>query len=69
LHTSHRFDFFIDWIINAQAVEYVIHIHTAGGFDAGTDAPVYLRFYDKNGKLVLPQTEIDPPGNSFEKNA
>lgn len=50
-------------------MEYVIHIYTADKFKAGTDAPVYLRFYDKNDKLVLSQTEIDPPGNPFEQNA
>ncbi|CAB3982448.1 sushi, von Willebrand factor type A, EGF and pentraxin domain-containing 1-like [Paramuricea clavata] len=61
--------FLSDWIINAQAVEYVIHIYTADKFKAGTDAPVYLRFYDKNDKLVLSQTKIDPPGNPFEQNA
>ena len=61
--------FLIDWMINAQAVEYVIHIYTADKHRAGTDAPVYFRFYDKEGKVVMPATGIDPPGDSFERDA
>ncbi len=56
-------------MINAQAVEYVIHIYTADKLHAGTNAPVYFRFYDKERKLVMPATGIDPPGDSFERDA
>lgn len=57
----------IDIIIVAKAEEYVVHIYTANERNAGTDARVYVKFHGENG--VLSQTEIDPPGDSFERNA
>ena len=64
--------FLTGWIqnVSARTTKYVLHVYTGGKIGAGTDAPVSFRFYGEDGKtVVMPEREIDPPGNSFERNS
>lgn len=59
---------FLDWITSAQAVEYVVHIYTADKDYAGTNADVYVKFFDKNKNLVLKETKLRPDSDDpYEK--
>ena len=67
LHLSISHSYLTDWTYSTN-YNYIVHTYTTDSYYAGTDAPVYIKFYDSTGKLLMGERELRSKShNPFSK--